>query len=1216
MTDVTRDDWATLLEQLDEPPVGTVAEALADARDLDVGPAYDAVEDALEHGPLTELDAGGAFPTVRLEDDRGADAGEEDVSSDADVDVDPDAVDAREPRANSWADVDFSETVAGEYPPELLSVEQWMGRLEGDKKPFAPWGDRDPPVACSTAECPAAHADDEACECDGRFKWSHEGHYVDGDTVALAEDDPRLGGRVFIQREADPYSFVDGDDVRDPETGELHPAFVALLEHLGVTYADVSTSGTGGHAYYRGELPRGLPEAKWKLDDEPWGSNDDLPAVEIYSNTHVNVTTGDHVVGTGTEVREWDADALEAVLDANDQLPTETPSTSRDDVDLEGYEPTATESHETTDDIRDVFRALDRLDPKRVGDRTIVREWTNGRRSFLPTWGSHDDNGTANYINDEIWHDTGDDGGYGGPAVMAAIDAGLINHKNATPEDVSGRTFFEAIDHLRGLGFSIPELERGSTDPDAEAVAPLPFGHLDALSPADRKRAVRKRGVEIPSTTDARQRLRDAVFRELRAGNTTVLDAPTALGKSYGVATEPWRMRDSTTGGAPVVHLHETTDARDDTAADTRDSAATGAVLRGRKEASPLARGDHDPTPDGESDPDIVVTIDGKPASEWFDHQCDDKGLPFSTALALARERNDQGLDELPPVGQEDPAVAQWDGLPRDDDGEPAVDVIHATHQFAYVPSLRSHTNVILDEQPDYTVDLCQERIRRMVNAFLREIDAPVSTFGALTTLARSHGGGDAGREADAVDELLSHDADHGLGTEWFFSDPDAHALAPDLTRAIWKALRYDDADANGRVSEKVWHEPPRFDADEESYNAGTWLSVVVDEQNTIRQVRSTPDFSQARAVIGLDAHPSMSHWQLNGAPGMVRDAVLDPTERRLWRRYERGLTTVQVGDATRPRSGPKAREWMNDDRVRAVIEALRERHGSGFKTALSTAQTEPAVRRLLDEVAPGVDDENTMHFGEEKSRNDFADEDAGYVYGCMDPGDAMVLDVIAELGLDATPETATDDDGAEYRAKGREFVGSDAETAAAVLASVRENHVAQAAGRYARNADDPDDRATVYIHTDATPTGFVDVEAPGVQWLATDLQREILEELSTRASATTREVADAVGCSKEHVRETLQQLEDDDVVSRDAGSGPYGADVYHDDGAESARVDVGNRQQPPKDLSRWSLAIAAPHADGSPVTPASSGSSGDGEAATAGDDPPDDEWWRGDHRE
>ena len=62
--DVSRDDWARLLDQLDEPPVGVVAEALADARDVDVGAAYDAVEAGLEAGDLVEEDTS-ATPSAR-----------------------------------------------------------------------------------------------------------------------------------------------------------------------------------------------------------------------------------------------------------------------------------------------------------------------------------------------------------------------------------------------------------------------------------------------------------------------------------------------------------------------------------------------------------------------------------------------------------------------------------------------------------------------------------------------------------------------------------------------------------------------------------------------------------------------------------------------------------------------------------------------------------------------------------------------------------------------------------------------------------------------------------------------------------------------------------------------------------------------------------------------------------------------------------------------
>jgi hypothetical protein len=329
--------------------------------------------------------------------------------------------------------------------------------------------------------------------------------------------------------------------------------------------------------------------------------------------------------------------------------------------------------------------------------------------------------------------------------------------------------------------------------------------------------------------------------------------------------------------------------------------------------------------------------------------------------------------------------------------------------------------------------------------------------------------------------------------------------------------------------------------------------------------------------------------WQLNADRDMTRDAVLDPTERRLWRRYERGLTVVALGAdrdeeagevsiPDRPRSGDKARDWMNDDRVRAVLDRLREYYADGFDTAITTTQVENAVRHILEDVTDeDLDEENLLHYGQEKSRNPeaFADADAGYVYGCMDPGDDMILDALAELGFNATPATGETDDGEEYREKGRTFDGDDADAAQAVLGSVRENHVAQGAGRYARDPDDPGSGAVVYVHTGAVPTGFVDYEVPGVEWLATDLQREIIDALADRPSATVREIAEAVDCSKEHVRETLGKLEDRALVARHEGAGDHGADVYHADGVESALVALGETTNDAlKDTSRWSLAI------------------------------------------
>jgi len=163
----------------------------------------------------------------------------------------------------------------------------------------------------------------------------------------------------------------------------------------------------------------------------------------------------------------------------------------REDYDLEDYEPVATSSEETTDDIRDVFKAIDRLDAQRVASRTIVREWLDDRgdrRTFAPTWAPASYTGTANYVDRDKWIDTGSRGGYGGPVAMAAIDAGLVRD-TACPRRVRGKTWFEAVDHLRDLGFSIPVLE-DTTSADEED--PRDLLELDVVvEPVDAMRAAR-----------------------------------------------------------------------------------------------------------------------------------------------------------------------------------------------------------------------------------------------------------------------------------------------------------------------------------------------------------------------------------------------------------------------------------------------------------------------------------------------------------------------------------------------------------------------------------------------------------------------------------------------------------------------------------------------------------------------------------------------------
>jgi len=484
---LTREQWATVL---DEASPATFGELVATLEDLEAefvpGEPTAVVEAAISpDGPLTEdEDAGGAFAVYRLdteENDKNA-VGETEEAAHVDANPTPET-DETPPRdeesavndesapsdGRGWRDADFTDPESGLWVTEQVERGQWMGHKPGDKQPFSPWADPDAPVECKHHEEPTTCAE---CGHSAQFKWGYEGNYTDHEeALTWAERDPRLAGLAFIQREDDPLAFVDGDDVRCPETGEVHPVFEAFLEHLGVTYADISVSGAGVHAVYLGSLPEGVKQAVWEIDDEPWGANDDLPAIEIYDGKHVCIATGEHVPGTPDDAGRWDDDALEAILAANDQHPTRASADDYEEFDASDYEASATSSSETTEDIRDVYAALDRLDAQRVAERTIVDEWLEPShadyRAFVPTWAPSGYDGTANFVTSDVWKDSGTRGGKGGPACMAAIDAGLVTDRDC-PRRVNGETWWKAVDHLRELGFDIPEYV--STDTvDAES---------------------------------------------------------------------------------------------------------------------------------------------------------------------------------------------------------------------------------------------------------------------------------------------------------------------------------------------------------------------------------------------------------------------------------------------------------------------------------------------------------------------------------------------------------------------------------------------------------------------------------------------------------------------------------------------------------------------------------------------------------------------------
>lgn len=639
----------------------------------------------------------------------------------------------------------------------------------------------------------------------------------------------------------------------------------------------------------------------------------------------------------------------------------------------------------------------------------------------------------------------------------------------------------------------------------------------------------KSRGTPI-TTGEAQNRLTDTLNETLRSGENALIVAPTSLGKTHLVATTPWRDYPELTGGQPVIHISQTTEARDQAAAASENAGIKYHVLRARTELCSVARGDYD---------DDFRAPRRMTPSEWFDQKCDREGTSFSDAHEeLLRVRR-----SLPcSAGSLCPAFAQYDGVPRDEDKEePTYDVVHASAAFARLGNITYNSNVIIDERPSYRAELNKDRLRDGITDLLNlrsDEETGTYTWESLIELVKRRPEGS--EELEGWRERIAEYSElfeSGLTTtERFDPGSSIHELTPAVGRAICAAVPV----GNGRY---CGHDD--------------LLGVVFDQKNRIRTVQDCPDLSSARCIIGLDAHPSPRLWELNTGYKLPMKTLLSADENQYWRTVERGLFVVRVGQHTRPLT-QGWRKDTQDDEVRLLVESIREKYGSEFRTCICPMEIESDVYRIMREI--GIDDPDTMYYGSEKSRNDFTTERVGLLVGCIDPGDEPILDNLALLGLQAEPEMVEDDDGNENRAYGRGFVGLDADAAKEFLESVRETHIAQSIGRYARNRGESGG-AIVYVWTDAIPDGMVDERVSGVLNRESPKEDQIREYLfENREPITYLELHNKLGVSKTYAIKVCEDLEKDGRVRISEGTGFSGADevVYTSDERDTApRVDL-----------------------------------------------------------
>ena len=168
----------------------------------------------------------------------------------------------------------MANPISTEPPPaDLLSRDQWVRwRYEVRKgKPTKP------PVHV-TENRGASHSDPSTW---GSYQIALDGvgrHNTEGVGCVFAKDDP--------------YTGVDLDDCRDPETGILEPWAQEIVDLLA-SYTEVSPSGTGVKIWVRGKL---------KVSGRRKGQ------VGVYSWNRFFTYTGQHFPGTPTTINERQAE--------------------------------------------------------------------------------------------------------------------------------------------------------------------------------------------------------------------------------------------------------------------------------------------------------------------------------------------------------------------------------------------------------------------------------------------------------------------------------------------------------------------------------------------------------------------------------------------------------------------------------------------------------------------------------------------------------------------------------------------------------------------------------------------------------------------------------------------------------------------------------------------------------------------------------------------
>jgi hypothetical protein len=148
------------------------------------------------------------------------------------------------------------------YPDEIQSRDIWVSWAlddEGRKRPRAPWLTGHCYPAKWKTPIPEEYERPETDFAEAHKYTRIRGADLESAGYAFPESDPEkeLNTGIILPADRPPrdsrITLVDWDDVRDPETGEVHPVCAEYLRRVG-GYAEISQSGKGVHQFVVGGL--------------------------------------------------------------------------------------------------------------------------------------------------------------------------------------------------------------------------------------------------------------------------------------------------------------------------------------------------------------------------------------------------------------------------------------------------------------------------------------------------------------------------------------------------------------------------------------------------------------------------------------------------------------------------------------------------------------------------------------------------------------------------------------------------------------------------------------------------------------------------------------------------------------------------------------------------------------------------------------------------